>query len=312
MLQVWHAAGTFVHNFAEINFLAVAIALGFHVLRLFFRSVAWRNILAAAFPTSKVKTRHVFGAYCAGVGVNAIVPARAGDALKLYLVRKRVPDSNYPALASSLVVETLLDFFIASSVLVWAFIAGVLPGLDVLPNLPSIDWWWPARHGQISLYGGMVILALLVLGAILLSRKVEQLRAHLAQGIAILRQPSRYFLGVVTWQLLSWVARLATIYWCLRAFHVPATAENVLTVQVVDSLSTILPFSPGGVGTKQGLLVYMLRGQAPATLLLSLSVGMYILTTVSNVLIGAVSLLLLQGSLKWRHQVPKEQPVEAG
>ena len=49
-----------------------------------------------------------------------------------------------------------------------------------------------------------------------------------------------------------------------------------------------------------------------ATLLLSLSVGLYLLATVSNVLIGAVALLLLQGNLKWRHQIPQEQPAEAG
>jgi glycosyltransferase 2 family protein len=307
VLEVWHAAQQFFHDFTEVDFAALGIALLFHVLRLLVRSRAWRNILVAAFPGERIKTRHVTGAYIAGVGVNAIVPARAGDGLKLYLVRKRVPGSNYPALASSLLPETLADLVIASAFLVWAFAAGILPGLDVLPNLPSIDWWWPLRHGRVSLIGLFVVAVLLLILFWWLNRKVDELRARLAQGLAILRQPRRYVTGVVSWQLLSWGFRLATVYWCLKAFHVPANATNVATAQVVDSLSTILPFSPGGVGTKQGLLVYMLRGEAPATTLLSFSVGMYIAVTVTNVVLGAIALLLLTGSLRFRHRVPDEK-----
>ncbi len=152
-----------------------------------------------------------------------------------------------------------------------------------------------------------VVVVVLVFVAVRLNRKVDELRARLAQGIAILYDLPRYLSGVVSWQLVSWVFRLATVYWCLRAFHVPATVENALTVQVVDSLATILPFSPGGVGTKQGLIVYMLRGKAPATTLLSLSVGMYVVFTVANVLIGAVALLLMQGSLRFRHRLPEAE-----
>ena len=62
----------------------------------------------------------VCGAYVAGVGVNAIAPARAGDVVKLYLVRHRIAGSAYPTLASSLVVETLFDFVAAGSIFIWA------------------------------------------------------------------------------------------------------------------------------------------------------------------------------------------------
>ena len=39
--------------------------------------------------------------------------------------------------------------------------------------------------------------------------------------------------------------------------------HNALLAQMVGTLATLLPFSPGGAGTKQGLLVYVLTGQAP-------------------------------------------------
>src|SRR5438552_18558336 len=46
-------------------------------------------------------------AYIAGVGVNSVVPARGGDVVKLYLVRQRMDEANYPTLGATLAVETL-------------------------------------------------------------------------------------------------------------------------------------------------------------------------------------------------------------
>src|SRR6266498_3859914 len=96
------------------------------------------------------------------------------------------------------------------------------------------------------------------------------------RGFAILRDRPRYFREVASWQLLSWVLRIASLYWFLRAFHVHASIHNALLAQVVDSLATLLPFSPGGAGTKQGLLVYVLEGQASTSRLLAFSVGMHV------------------------------------
>ena len=42
-----------------------------------------------------------FGAYLAGVGVNSIVPGRAGDLVKIYLVHRRVEETTYTTLAST-------------------------------------------------------------------------------------------------------------------------------------------------------------------------------------------------------------------
>ena len=70
---------------------------------------------------------------------------------------------------------------------------------------------------------------------------------------------------VAGWQFLSWVLRIASLYFFLGTFHVHASIHNALLAQVVDSLSTLLPFSPGGVGTKQGLLVYVLKGDSTVT-----------------------------------------------
>ena len=86
---------------------ALAIASGLQIVRLFFRAIAWRSIVAAAFPDTKVPLGHVTGAYFAGVGVNAITPARAGDVVKLVLVKHEVKDTTYTTLTPTLVQEVL-------------------------------------------------------------------------------------------------------------------------------------------------------------------------------------------------------------
>ena len=139
MGKIIDAAGTFIHHLAEVHWLPLGIALAFHAARLFARAPAWRNILRASYPDLKITRRTVTGAYLAGVGVNAIVPARGGDFLKLFLVRHRVEETHYPTLGATLLVETLFDSVVAAGILVWALTIGVLPGLDVLPQLPQVD-----------------------------------------------------------------------------------------------------------------------------------------------------------------------------
>ena len=92
---------------------------------------------------------------------------------------------------------------------------------------------------------------------------------------------------------VDWALRLATIYFLLRAFHVPATVRNVLRVQVTQSLSTIVPLTPAGIGTEQVLLVYVLAGQASRSALLSLSVGMKAILVTVNVLLGTTALVVM-------------------
>ena len=83
-----------------------------------------------------------------------------------------------------------------------------------------------------------------------------------------------------------------------------------LLVLVVQSLSTLFPFTPGGVGTQQGLLVYVFdrAGTGIAgTLLLSFSVGVYVATTILNVLLGFGALFLTLGTIHWRRVVVPDE-----
>ena len=294
-----HAVGSFLAHLAAVDFAALGIACGLQALRLTVRTAAWRNIIAAAYPGRRVRWLSVLGAYLGGVGLNAVVPARGGDALKLYLVKHRVSGSTYPTLAATLVVETLFDALVGIALLLWAFHLGVLPSLHSLPRLPSVDWRWALKHPRVLEVGLLVLGFLLGAAVVWASRSVRAFWARIGQGFAIVRNPPSYVARVVTWQALSWVLRLASVYWMLRAFHVPATVHNALLVQIAQSLSTLLPLTPGGAGTEQGLLLYLFRGKVGRTALLSFSVGAHIAFVVVNIALGAVAVALMTRSLRF-------------
>lgn len=297
----FHAVEVFFHHLAEVAWLPFGIALLCQFARLFCRAIAWRTILRASYPESRLKLRSVFGAYVAGVGVNSILPARGGDLVKLYLVKHRAPETKYATLASTLIVETMFDFVVATCLITWTLAIGVLPTHEVYSRIPDVDWKFFLRHEHQTAIGLAVLLVIVLVVSIIAQRRVEEFWARVRQGFAILHDRGRLFRGVVLPQAVSWVFRVATIFFFLRAFHVTATIHNALLALAVDSLATLFPATPGGAGTKQGLIVFLFRGQAISrSLLLAFSVGMNIALTVENLIMGLIAIALMARTLSFK------------
>ena len=307
----FHAVAVFFHHLAEVGWTALGLAVLCHVVKLVFRARAWQNILRASYPDTTLKFRSALGAYVAGVGVNSIAPARGGDLVKLYLVKHRIDDSHYPTLGATLFVETVFDFFVAGALMVWALSLGVLPTHEAYSRLPTVDWKWFLRHERATLIGLAVLLVLLLAAALWLHSKARVMWARVRQGLAILFDRRRFLLGVIVPQAISWAFRIGTLYFFLKAFHVHATIHNALLAQVVDSMSTLFPATPGGAGTKQGLIVVLFAKESISkALLLAFSVGMNIALTAVNLLLGLISIGLMARTLsfkKLRHRASAEE-----
>jgi len=297
----FHAVGIFFHHLAAVRWDMLGIALACHGVKLLFRSWAWRAIVNAAYPKSRLKLRSAIGAYVAGVGVNSIVPARGGDLVKMYLVKHRIEDSSYATLAPTLVVETLFDFFVAGGMIIWALSIGALPAHQVYSRTPSVDWKFFLRHDQLTLI--VAIILFVVLGALFIWARMEWdgFKERVGRGFAILRDRARFFWQVIVPQAISWVLRVASLFFFLKAFGVPGTIHNALLALVVDSLATLFPATPGGAGTKQGLTEYLFRGRGVSnTLLLAFSVGMNIAIVVTNLVFGLIAIGFMARTLSFK------------
>ncbi len=296
-----HAVAVFGGQLAAVRWEFLTLALALTFVRLCLRVVAWRVILRASYPRERLPFASVFGAYVAGVGVNSIAPARAGDVVKLYLLKHRIADSSYATLAPTLLAETLFDAFVAGGLILWALSIGVLPTHQVYSRLPSVDWGFFARYERETAIGLGVLAGALVVAAIAYIEHGEASRARIGRGFAILRRPRRFVWGVVFPQALSWLLRIAAIFYFLSAFRVHASIHNALLALVVESLATLFPATPGGAGTKQGLIVFLFRGRGvPASLLLAFSVGMNIASVAFNVIVGGAAMYMMARTLSWK------------
>lgn len=260
------------------HWLGVALAL--QLANLCFRALAWRYVLAAAYPRERIRLLDVGAAYAAGVALNAYTPARAGEALKVALVRLRVPDSSLATIATSSAVILVFDAFMGGALLVTAW------GLGVVPALPH-----PSAKAVLALLGGAVLVISLV-------SLFPRLRARVREGGAILAAPRSYLLRVVPSQLGAWICRVGVAFSLLAAFGLPATVPLAALVVVAGGLSTLVPATPGGAGTQQLLVVYALSTTASAASALSFSIGMQAGVTIVNTLVGMAGLALIVGTLR--------------
>jgi uncharacterized membrane protein YbhN (UPF0104 family) len=308
-MEFLDAFRSLVDRLPAVAFGPLLLALLLHLIRMGARSRTWRNVLAAAYPEENVRWRSVFAAYAAGVGVNTIVPARGGDVLKLYLARRAIPSSSYPTLTASLTVETVFDSLAGSLFLAWALAMGALPGLHALSRLPSIDWLWVFQEPRVgAVIAGIALLVGFAVG-IWAGRAGRELWARLAQGVSVLRRPREYLRHVALWQAVDWTLRLVAIALFLEAFGLPVTLENVGLVQVTQSLSTLLPLTPAGIGTEQALLVYMLQGEAGPATILSFSVGLRVASGALNVAVAGLVLLVVLRTVRWQRALDLD-PIE--
>lgn len=304
------AIGDFFEYLGRIELPYLIAALGLSLGLQLCRGHAWSNALRAAYPGDAVSERGVLGAFLVGAGMNGLLPARGGDALKIVLAKRSVARSSYGAIISSFAVLAPFDSGIGLLVLLYAITQGLLPAAPRLPELPAFEVSFWAAHPEL-LALTLVLLAIAAVALIAYLRKrVREVWEHLKQGVAIFREPRRYLRQVFAWQAAGWVLRFASFWLFLDAFNIGGSFDNVLLVMSVQAISGALPFTPGGAGAQQALLVVALDGPTYAAVL-AYSVGQQVAVTVWSVAIAFVVLGLIFRSRDWRRMLREGRAAQA-
>jgi uncharacterized membrane protein YbhN (UPF0104 family) len=286
------AVGQFASQLAHVRWGALGIALVAFAIYLSLRARASFNILRAAYPQERIAYRRVWGAYMAGYGFNSVVPARGGDVIRLFLTRSSVPDSSFPAVAASFFVEFGFDLSMAVPVLAFAFTQGVFPKPPDFSKLPAFDLAFFASHPRFTLFVLTVLGLLVLVGFALLSARVRAFWARVRQGLTILFDRRRYFRQVWLVQLAGWAFRFTAFWFLLEAFGVGGSVRNVLLVLGVNAVAALVPFTPGGAGVQQALLVKVFAGTASGATVAAYSVG-------QQIAIGAWTFALGFAAIVW-------------
>src|SRR4051794_19435288 len=105
----------------QIGWLVLAVVL--HVCGQVSRGVAWRGVLAATWPA--VTRRRVCAWYVCGAGLSGVLSPRGGDAVRVTLARRELPDATWTALAGTLCAEASFETVSGLTMMLAAVALGV-------------------------------------------------------------------------------------------------------------------------------------------------------------------------------------------
>ncbi len=287
------AVGDFVSNLASVQWGALLLGVTAFGAYLTLRSRAYFHVLRAAYPGERIQFRRIWGAYLAAYGFNNVVPARGGDVIKLFLTRTSVPGSSYPAIGSSFFVEAIFDLCIAIPILAYAFSQGAFPKPPDFAALPAFDIAFFASNPRFTLFA-LTVLGILVLVAFaILSARVRAFWARVRQGLVILQDRRRYLREVFAVQFAGWTLRFTAFWFLLDAFGVGGSVRNVALVLGVNAVAALVPFTPGGAGVQQALLVKVFGGSAAGATVAAYSVGQQIAIAAFSFAAGFAALVFI-------------------
>jgi uncharacterized protein (TIRG00374 family) len=287
------AVGQFFSDLAAVHWPALLLGLLFFGLNLTLRSRAFFNSLRAAYPAVPFPFRRILGAYLAAVGFNNVVPARGGDLIKLFLTRSSIPGSRYPTVAAAFFVESIFDASVGVLVLIFAFTQGVFPKPPDFSKLSSFDISYLAEHFAVTLFLITLLGVIGIASFAILTPRVQAFWTRVRQGLTILRDRRRYMREVFSLQALAWMSRFAAFWFMLDAFRVGGSVENVLLVMGVNQVAGAVPFTPGGAGVQQALLVKVFAASAPTAVVAAYSVGQQIAIATFTAILGLGAIIFI-------------------
>jgi Lysylphosphatidylglycerol synthase TM region len=259
--SVWRSAR---HAFELVGTDVAEVAPGWaaagvllHVLHQVVRTRGWFNILRAAYPDVRdLRARDVTLAYLAGAGLNGVLPARGGDVVKLYLIRRRARGTRWSTLFGTFVPETLFETAVGVSLVAWALAMGFLPVPRGPGELPAVEVSLLIRHPLLSAAGAALAGVALVLAYRLVRRRGRALLHRVRLGLAILGRPRDFVRGVVAWQALGRLIRLGSLACLMAAFALPVTLATVVLVMAAQGGGRIIPIGPASAGLRIAMLSY--------------------------------------------------------
>ncbi len=239
---------------ARLDLLIVGFALV--VVTFVIRAHRWQYLLRPIGPT---RFRTAFRTTIIGAAALGVLPARAGDVLRPYLLARREGLSTSATLAT-IVMERVLDL-IAMLVLLALYVWGTadssrLPaalrhGIEVSAALAGMAavllvalTWVMATHPE--RVGRLVFNAARMLPHAMADRLAGYARTF-SSGFAVAREPQA-LAAALFWYLLLWLVIAGEAWLVARAFGIDMPFAGSFLLQALLTIGVAVP-TPGGIGS---------------------------------------------------------------
>jgi uncharacterized membrane protein YbhN (UPF0104 family) len=268
------------HKVAEVPAWAIGAGVVLETLQTSFAALAWLAILRAAFPRVGVSFRLVLASYATAVALNDFLPANLGTWVMLVMFTAVIAGATFAAVFSGLVVQKIPFSIFNVALYLYLFF--------------SVSGSFSIKLGFISDHAALLVL--LVVGAVVLLtllarifwRRLAKLRAQLATGGAILREPRTAIVRMALPELASFAARLGIIAVFLGAYGIPVTFHDVASVSASNSVSNSVSVTPGGVGVTQAMNTAVLSDSTGSGNATAYSVSQQLITSAWDVVLAVV------------------------
>ncbi len=248
---------------------------------------------SASASAEPVRRRDAITAWIAGAGAGGLVSARGGDAVRVLLLRRRLPEAGCPVLAGTLVAEGAGELAI-----------GVALSRSPLPQASRRCPACPTPSGSSPPSSASVLVA-----AFARSRACARVARGVGRGCSALRSPGAYARGVLPWQLASRVCRLGALACFLAAFGLPATPAAVLLVLGAQTGGRLLPFAPAAVGAGAAMLAAGFEPVTGAAIPAGQVAAFFIGTSAVLTMVGsALALAICLRAVGWRQLLATVRP----
>ncbi|MHB1311685.1 MAG: lysylphosphatidylglycerol synthase transmembrane domain-containing protein [Gemmatimonadaceae bacterium] len=261
------------------------------------RARRWRTILDPVAPN--LPFRPLWRATAIGMMANNVLPARAGELVRVFVLVRERKDVPWSAALASLAVDRVFDALCVVLLIVVAMLAPDFPSGFMLQGRSVQSVAVVMGLVVASAFGGlfavaqwphaMESIAVRVTGAVLprFSHRVGALVHSLAAGLQVVREPAR-FLATFAWALVHWLMNALAFWFGFRAVGIVAPFTAALFVQGIIVIGVAVPSSPGFVGVfelaaKLALPVY---GVDPAQAV-TWAIGFHVLSYIPITIIGA-------------------------
>lgn len=274
----------------------------------------WRIILPAPAPGApRLPFSSLFQSIIIGQMVTNVVPGRAGEVARPYVLSRKEPSVPFSTAMGSVVVDRVFDGIVVLLLLVVAMTDPAFPRDAMIGPTPVTTF---AMIGAAGLLVGLVGLFALLLfpdqfvGFFrgLARRTIPRLEEPIgnflerfAHGLTVLQDPRRFLL-VFFWTLVHWLVCAASYWLAYEAIGIKAPITSTLFVQTIIVLAVAIPQGPGFVGTfetfaRLALAVYAVPGDLAVAWGIAYHVVTYIPVTVLG-LVYAVRMGLKLGELQ--------------
>jgi uncharacterized protein (TIRG00374 family) len=235
---------------AQANYLMLIPSTLFVLLHLYFRTVRWQWLLK---PLGEVSFWPAFRGLVIGITGNALLPARAGEFLRAYVLGRRTGLSKSGVFAT-LVVERIFDgltvLLVLLAVVIWGVqdqilkTAGILGAIFYVGAMIALLLFMTKRHWIDTLVNKFLPQKW--------TQPVLGLLDGFGSGLAVLKSPYQ-LLMVTFWNILTWVVIPISFWFALQAFDfgVAVPWQAAVLMLPLMALGLTIPGAPGGVGAVQ-------------------------------------------------------------